>query len=664
MRIRTLLLLGTSLVASASSWAPIPADVWALKNDPALLKAGAVVLEERLSFQAMYLEHVFRVRILSEAGRAAVEFHDLPAKITSLEGRVVYPDGKEAPITKRDDFLVREVASVNDRSLKEGVVIPPGVTSDCVVELRYREPGATADDYLQGRTLHKGGDLPLAYGDFGVWTLGEAFPVQKFCVDQAKDFYWTVWTMGTQGFDMKEEASGKNRTYTFRNLPASPRPPYSLEAVRPLPKLVVFRTLSDLEYLDSEKAGMDYWRKLVEIYYRPQWTLRVSKGSSYATLSREVREGIPAQPQAAARHIAEGLASRLANQETPSYSDTTRMKDRIRKDIAEGTDLEGIARQRITTDLGSFLMHLHILLDAGLHPRIALVSNRNTWLLAPDLHSPFQFTNALLGVEEPGQSTFWIDPILRLGEPGVLPSRYQGTKAIVLDTVTWAPVIQSLSAQPASLNARTSAFDLAVGEEAARVSFRTQLAGNAANDVRERGRLESPGQVADAWRRRMEALAPGLALTKAEVQNAQDAGKPLVFTGEGTLPLEPGRLLKVLPFPGLTPPLGLPPALPEQRRDSVVLPYRCAMNATSHLVLPPGSSLRQEPPFSKINSWGQVSWMVQPGPGPAEARATLKINLTGFFAPADGYQEFKDFLGWIDQALSRPVVLERSGAAH
>jgi hypothetical protein len=56
--------------------------------------------------------------------------------------------------------------------------------------------------------------------------------------------------------------------------------------------------------------------------------------------------------------------------------------------------------------------------------------------------------------------------------------------------------------------------------------------------------------------------------------------------------------------------------------------------------------------------------MVQPGPGPAEARATLKINLTGFFAPADGYQEFKDFLGWIDQALSRPVVLERSGAAH
>jgi hypothetical protein len=664
MPIRTLFLMGAALAATAATWPPIPADVWAMRNDPALVKAGAVVLEERLSFQAMYLEHVFRVRILGEAGRAAAEFHDLPAKITSLEGRVVYPDGKEVPITKRGDFLVREVASVNDRSLKEGVVIPPGVTSDCVLELRYREPGATADDYLQGRTLQKGGDLPLAYGNFGVWTLGEAFPVQKFCVDQAKDFYWMVWTMGTQGFDMKEESSGRNRTYTFRNLPASPRAPYSLESVRPLPKVVVFRLISNLAYLDSEKAGLDYWRKLVDIYYRPWWTMRVSKGSSYAALSREVREGLPAEPQAAARQIAAGLASRLANLETPIYSDTTRMKDRASMDLAEGTDLEGIARHRATNDLGSFLMHLHVLQDAGLHPKVALVCDRNFWLLAPDLRSPFQFTSALLGVDEPGKAIFWVDPILRLGEPGVLAARYQGTKAIVVDPANWGVAIQSLSAQPASTNARVSSFQVAVGEESAQVSFRSQLEGNAANEVRERRLQDSPGQVAEAWRRKMEQLAPGLALAKVEAENAQEPGKPLAFTGEGTLPLEPGRLLKVPPFPGMVPPLGLPPALPETRKEPVLLPYRSTLNATSRLTLPAGSTLRQEPPFSKINGWGQVSWMVQPGPGPGEAQVNLKINITGFYAPAESYQDFKDLLGWIDQALARPVVLERSGAAH
>lgn len=77
----------------AGSWAPIPQTVWDMKEDPAQGIKGAVVLERRMTLTGMVIQHRVRVRVLSEAGRAAVAFLGLTPESCELEGRTVQRDG-------------------------------------------------------------------------------------------------------------------------------------------------------------------------------------------------------------------------------------------------------------------------------------------------------------------------------------------------------------------------------------------------------------------------------------------------------------------------------------------------------------------------------------------------------------------------------------------
>jgi len=62
------LLFGTGALW-AESWAPIPPEVWAIKEDPAKGIRDAVVLENRVRFTHVRTEFVLRARILSGGNR-------------------------------------------------------------------------------------------------------------------------------------------------------------------------------------------------------------------------------------------------------------------------------------------------------------------------------------------------------------------------------------------------------------------------------------------------------------------------------------------------------------------------------------------------------------------------------------------------------------------
>ena len=62
-----------TLPVVGADWPAIPPEVWTIKEDSVKGIKDAVILEDRTIFKLTCIERIRRVRILSEAGRKAVE---------------------------------------------------------------------------------------------------------------------------------------------------------------------------------------------------------------------------------------------------------------------------------------------------------------------------------------------------------------------------------------------------------------------------------------------------------------------------------------------------------------------------------------------------------------------------------------------------------------
>ena len=201
--------------ATAANWAPIPAEIWALKEDPAHGVQGAVVLEDRLSIRGSYLEYLYRVRILSEAGKDAAELPALPNEAYDIDGRTVFADGHEVRFSDKKDLQTVAVKARGE-SLVRSKIAPPGVTGDCVVEIRWKESSSDS-----------GGPLPAHYGFFPPVRARESVSDPRRDGRAAPAVPLELRLHGSQ--DLKPEV--KNRlVYTFHDIPRHRRRPLHARA--------------------------------------------------------------------------------------------------------------------------------------------------------------------------------------------------------------------------------------------------------------------------------------------------------------------------------------------------------------------------------------------------------------------------------------------------
>ncbi len=658
MKTAALLLLPfLALPLLAAKWPAIPKEVWAMRDDQALVAGGAVILERKLDFQPNYLEESVRVRVLSQAGMAAVEFTDLPPNLTSLEGQVTQADGKVQAIGRREDFLVRKVVSTVDGSVNEGVLIPPGVTTDCVVEVRWREATERGKAELSRMSLRDKGHLPERYGDFHFWSLGSAYPTKVALVQRAKDLEWPFLFFSTGGHPMQEGSGSMGSTYQFRDLPALPPAPFSLEVHRPVPKVLFYRPIDGLSYL-AKAPAMDYWQKVVDLAYKHWFMVKVAKGEAYRTFSAGIRKDLTGGPRERARLIAERLQRRTVDLDQLLYDE--KPDPLARHAVSEDgvSNLDYAAKTGFVDSPGMVKLLFHVLLDEGLQPKVAMVADRRQWVVNPEVRTPFQFTHHLLGVEEPGQPVLWLDPLGRVVPPSEVPYYFQGTKALTFDGVTWKAAFQEVRVAPASANERKFTYDLDLTDEVAKVRVEATFTGASALQARRTICTQSPTQR-DAWFK-SPLEKRGLAVSRVEVANAMDVTKPLACTAEATLPVEPGRILKVNPFPGMDAGIYLPPSLPVQRMDPIIMPFLGIQEAQSTIKVPSGYVLPAPVILVKSTQWGTVLLEVRQDPSSGNLSARMRAStLSSYNFPA-AYGSLKDYLQAVRAVVYPEVTLEKS----
>ncbi|MBP1771792.1 MAG: hypothetical protein H6P99_955 [Holophagaceae bacterium] len=627
-------------------WAPIPPEVWAIKSGP----KGAVVLEERVRFQVREMVTVYRARIFSEEGRGAANLPDLPKLAYGIKGRTVYPDGREVTFDNRKDFAERKVETGRSESTRVHMVAP-GVTADCVVEVRWRE---RCDGY--------GGGLPRRFVDglYGQWVLGNPYPTLLSVLEIAENM--PLASSITSGNRWKPEVGKADgfRTFTYRNLAAVEAPPYSLTSANGFPRLELFWQPDSL--IQAFPEGRDaYWSEAFKRIYLPEYEDDIDKGRPFKAFAAELTRDLPATFHARAVELLNRLQVRVKNVSIPTAEETASLPKDFWDSYASKR-LDKAAASGLASSRGMRLLFYHLLKVAGIQPSIGKVVDRDKDLFSYGRLNAWQFHHDLIGVEEVGKGTLWLDAGNRFATAGVVHPDYQGTSMLVfstLDAKVWKPSRELMPASPAAANQRVYTYELTLDEDSDRFAVKAEFGGYP--EYAERFgflSLEAKDQ-SRVLKERFESNRKTLSVASVKVSNATDPARRVFWEVTGALERESGRYREVEPFPGMPWPLWVPDKLDATRSESIVLPYLQIHTANSTFEVPKGFRFTPPPALRYENEFGMVSWTSEWDPQTRKVTIQLRTQVVSLSLGPDHWKAFREYLGWIQEGCRRTVILSK-----
>jgi hypothetical protein len=149
-------------------------------------------------------------------------------------------------------------------------------------------------------------------------------------------------------------------------------------------------------------------------------------------------------------------------------------------------------------------------------------------------------------------------------------------------------------------------------------------------------------------------------IEKAEVRNATDRRRPVSKFIQALREFEDTRRVQINPFPGMPSAISIPDNLPQTRSVPICLGYARTHRASARISLPEGFQLVPTPVMDQKNYFGRVRWSVKVDPDKSgEAILNYEMVLSESNTNELYYPALLQFLGWVQDAQSRPVILER-----
>lgn len=633
LRLGFLVLTGFGLqpLVGGGPFPPVPPSTWEIKGGP----EGAVVVERHLVLSGDAVLHAWKIRITSEVGREAAGLGTLSSQAFDFQGRTVFPDGREVPFDAHRDLGERSVSTGSGKASRSHW-IPPGVTADCLVEFRWKEP------------------LPSYHGR---WVFTGPFPIRKLILEVPLRFPM-AWSIDRgDGVKMAEEKGEGTRRFVAENLPGVEPIAFGVASLRTPLAFEVHHQPRELRH--AVELGPDrYWSEVAQIYYKNEYESEVVRTGAYPALAAELVQGLEGSPVRRAADLLMRLDQRIVNLGSPTRLE----RDQVPKDFWKGfrhKDLHWAALTGRTNARGMRLLYYHLLKAAGLVPKVALVADRDERFFEWNRMDLWQFSHELIGVEDPGIGTVWFDPTLRFATPGLIHPDYTGVDALVIDTRSWTGRREMIQAQRGDLNVRRFTYALNLEEEGEAFTLKAEFGGFPEYLERHRYMALGGEEQSRVLKDRLEDKASGITFAQAAVQGATEARVGVTWTAAGHREQEGGRVRLVSPFPGMPWPLMIPSKLEKDRKDPIVLPYLSTHVAVATFSVPEGLQLGAVAPVHVENAFGKVFWVLTPEEGTRKVKVVLRVEVSGLTAGPDQWEAFRAFLAAIEEACRKQVPLEK-----
>jgi hypothetical protein len=307
------------------------------------------------------------------------------------------------------------------------------------------------------------------------------------------------------------------------------------------------------------------------------------------------------------------------------------------------------------------LLYYHLLKQVGLVPRIGKVVDREQALFQWNQKNAWQFHHDIIGVEGPNGTTAWFDPALRYAAPGVIHPDYTGVNMLRIDSANWKTSRDVVGGLNHLANGRKFTYTLDLTEEGDGVAIQADFSGYPEYSERHAYMALEPQAQGKALRKKFEGALKALAVSEAVVTNTNDPKLNVGWRVKGFIERDSGKTREVPPFPAMPWPLWVPPKLGVDRRTSIVPPYPCTQVAVCQFKVPAGFVPRLPSEMRSENEFGAVNWMPSYDAKTREVKVVLRVEVRAISKAMDRWENFKAFLGWIEEACRRQVVIVKEG---
>jgi len=634
---------------------PIPPETWDVSAEISKNPTDAVVLEDKTVFQQKYIMRFRRVRILNENGKSAAEFVDPTGKFVKVRGRVVDRSGEETLIELAEDLV--EVLAFKHRGdrVKSKILVPPGLTSDCVVEMSWQEP---VDDGLPKGVYSKR------------FYIQEPWPVRSKLLHlspsamRTESNFWVNRFVWNEIFNKEQFSVEKTRfevLLKYRNIPPLYDHPYGNHH---LDRNAAYAWL--FKSVDYGSTVDQFYKSFATRYIKPDFSGRFSRSKEYKQWIANLKKSLPEDHFKAMVMIYDAFRDKIAitdllppekraqitKELTASKSPDQRMSQVFRLGYGEPADLG--------------FLYFRVAKDCNIPFKLMFASSVSGPPFQPTTFNPFMLYLwvPLFGLELSPEQWVVFAPQWQENAAGFLPVDLQGANALVVDP--YDKFKHSFSRLPrygARAHTRVREYTTNISPDGT-IDIAVEVFANGTYDARTKNRYYSlsEDEREETLRRTWQNRLPSWEIKSAMVilQDLKDRAKVRV-EAQSKIDLEKTRWLAFSPFPGGTVPLANPSVWPPNRGQPVVLPHCSTQVEVNKITVPDGWKLKGDPSWTKVNAFGTVKLIASQEGNVIMLRKEIIIAKDLF--PSEAEKDLKFFIAWVHELSDQNIGIDMGDAS-
>ncbi len=627
----------------------IPAADWQVVEDPKQDIYDAVILESNIIINSQVIQHYRRIRVLSERGKNAAELTDISGRSKEIVGRVVQLDGTEIKFTQADLIETLGAKHRHDRT-KIKLLVPPGLSDDCIVEMSWIEP---AEDGLPTSSYEKRYVVPDVYftQEKKVLISSEAIRNQRNYLPT--QFSWTGIAPPAT-FELKEERSG--RMLVYRQVPALQDEPYGNPYLdQSIAFVLLYKTFPNY----GEQPNV-FWTDFGDGFVKDRFNKPYTTPSAYD----DWIDGLKKQKTGDLPQDVELIYNAFRHKFRPQHFLTSEERVEIKKDTEFEND-----RQLIGQILKAGYAPSHLI--AGLLYKVLddleipakLSFGASVYGPPFNLEHMNPFTTDYwrpIVVVPVGESWLPLCPFYPEYGAGVVPTYLRGAPSIAFGKGDkWRPEPIRIERLPWQSNIRLRQYAIALASSG-EATFEVVEKGKGVFDAYTRDDYYAlpADERDDELKRRWQSRARSWEITEAKVEAARSFEQVVSCTVKAAVEwdLEGETWITFNPFPGDSFMMRRNHSWAETRRQPIILPWNAAQIDESQCVLPAGWQLKGAPSWEKRNAIGLVRMSISQQGNTLSTKREIVIEQS-ILSP-QSQDLVIDFLAWVDEAMKQTLAIE------
>ncbi|MCB1045217.1 MAG: hypothetical protein KDC35_19910 [Acidobacteria bacterium] len=629
---------------------------WSVVEDTEKEIFDAVILEDTTLITATSIKHYRRLRVLSERGASAAELTDISNRTKGIEGRVIDADGTVTTFKEKTDLIETLGYKSGWTKTKSKILVPPGLTSDCIVEMSWSEPGT---DGLPQGVYAKRYVIPDQF-----FCLLKTLKITNTAIRRQTSFLPTrfVWTQIRPPAEFQQTEKNGDYTFVYRNVPPLIEEPFGNEYLDPgMAYVLIFKT-----FPDYGKEPQSFWSDFGKRYVNEVFDIPYNTPKHYDVWIDALKKQMTGDLQKDAATAFHAFAAKYRMSSFLTAEERASMKPDL-EILNDRLLLSSVEKAGYTPAHYLAQILMKVFKDLKFEPYVVFASSVESAPFRLEEMNPFVLDISYPLVALITGEDQWL--VFAPSDPqypaGFVPAYYRGQTAIGFsDATKWGPTTVSLPRLPWDNHVALRQYEMTL-ETDGKAQFRVveqgrgRMAARLRNSFFQLSDEERSDLLRSIWQRRARSWL----ISNAKVVNASRFDEAISCQVEGqiTLDIEGSEWIALNPFPGDRGIIDLDYEWRKQRIQPILLPSSCGQIDETHCVLPEGWSVIGDPSWEKGCGMGSVRFTVK-----QEGRDLFvkrEMVLENSLVSKEAQPHLMILAAWMEEAMNQTLAIDTNGGA-